>query len=359
MPAVSLDDPAVYEALDPHGLLGRIESLPAQAEQAWAAAGALDLPSPYAETTRVAVLGMGGSGIGGLLLRALALERGTRTPIDIVRTYRLPAYVGANTLVIASSNSGNTEETVQAFEGALAAGARCVAITTGGRLAELAREHAVPLLRVDWRHEPRAALGWSFAAPLRICARLGAVDQDDGELRGALAAMGELAATVGRDIPERANAAKQLARRLHGRLPVFVGADAFVPVAYRWRTQVNENAKSWAIADELPEMNHNAHAGYGLPQRVVPLLHVVLLRHAGAHPHTARRFAATADRMRRDGVSAEIVGVDGPSLLAQVLRGGLLGDFVSYYLGLLNGVPPSPVEPLDELKELLARQAGG
>jgi glucose/mannose-6-phosphate isomerase len=157
-----------------------------------------------------------------------------------------------------------------------------------------------------------------------------------------------------RDVPESSNPAKQLARRLAGRLPLFVGAEALAPVAYRWRTQINENAKSWAIGDELPEMNHNAQTGYGLPQRVVPLLHSVLLRHQGVHPRIAVRFDATADEMRRNGVSAEILEIGGATLLAQVLRAVQLGDFASYYVGLLNGVEPSPVEPLGRLKDLLA-----
>jgi glucose/mannose-6-phosphate isomerase len=218
----------------------------------------------------------------------------------------------------------------------------------------MAKDAGVPHLHVNWRDEPRAALGWSFATLLAICGELGLMPDVGPDLAPALHEMRAVVAECASDVAEDANPAKQLARRLAGRLPVFVGAEALAPVAYRWRTQVNENAKSWAIADELPEMNHNAQTGYGLPRRAVPLLHAVLLRHAGIHPRIALRFDATADEMRREGVSAEIVDLAGATLLAQILRAVQLGDFVSYYLGLLNGVEPSPVEALHRLKELLA-----
>jgi glucose/mannose-6-phosphate isomerase len=173
----------------------------------------------------------------------------------------------------------------------------------------------------------------------------------------ALAGMRAAIAALARDVSESSNQAKQIARRFVGRLPVIAGAEAFAPVAYRWRTQINENAKSWAIADELPEMNHNAHAGYGLPVESVARMHAVLLRHAAVHRRTALRFDATRDKMQQQGVSAEIVDITQGGLFEQVLRGLALGDLVSYYLGLLNGVRPSPVPDLIELKEWMARQA--
>jgi glucose/mannose-6-phosphate isomerase len=210
------------------------------------------------------------------------------------------------------------------------------------------------LLEVAWEHEPRAALGWSFASLLPVCARLGALRDTSAEFAAALDEMRAMSEACARGVPEASNPAKQLARRMAGRLPVFVGAEALAPVAYRWRTQVNENAKSWAVADELPEMNHNAQTGYGLPQRVIPLLHAVLVRHTSVHPRVAARFEGTADEMRRNGVSCEIVEVGGRTLLAQMLCAIMLGDYASYYLGLLNGVHPSPVPALGALKELLA-----
>ena len=350
----ALDSADTYSRLDPAGLYGRIAALPSQIGEAWRAARAVELPPEYREVERVVVLGMGGSGIGGGLLRALALDLGAATPVDVVRGYTLPAHVGERSLVLASSNSGNTEEVVSTLQQAVRAHAKCVAITTGGRLLAIARDHQLPALTFAWDGEPRSALGWSFASLLAMCGRIGLVPLLEPELADALTHMRSLAEAVGRDIPEARNPAKQLARRLAGKLPVFVGAEALAPVAYRWRTQVNENAKSWAIADELPEMNHNAPLGYGAPAALVPLLHVVLLRHAAMHARTLIRIEATLEQMHAAGLSAEVVDVPGPSTLAQMLWAIQLGDFVSYYLGLLNGVDPSEVRALDWIKARLA-----
>jgi glucose/mannose-6-phosphate isomerase len=162
--------------------------------------------------------------------------------------------------------------------------------------------------------------------------------------------MRALMQSLGRDVPDATNPAKQLAARLAGKLPVIVGAEALAPVAYRWRTQLNENAKTWAIAEELPEMNHNGPVGYGAPVTVVPSLHVVLLRHASAHPRVLKRIALSHEQMTASGVSAEILDVPGATVLAQMLWAIGFGDFASYYLGLVNGADPSEVRALDWLK---------
>jgi glucose/mannose-6-phosphate isomerase len=230
-------------------------------------------------------------------------------------------------------------------------------VTTGGALLDSVRRGGGEALTFAWDAEPRSALGWSFASLLGIAGVLG-LDGASSDLRGALDEMRALGRTIARDVAEDANPAKQMARRLHGTLPVFVGAQALAPVAYRWRTQVNENAKSWAIADELPEMNHNAQPGYGLASEIVPHLHAVLLRHAAMHPRIRLRVDATAAEMRAHGVAVEVIDVEGTTVLAQMLRAVLLGDYASYYLGLLNGVHPSPVTALGRLKDLLASKPG-
>jgi len=354
MPVSVLDAPEVYARLDSEGLYGRIAGLPGQIDDAWRAASALSLPATYRDVDHVVVLGMGGSGIGGSLLQALAADVGARVPVTVVRGYTPPAWADRRALAIASSNSGNTEETVAALEAALAARAQCAVITTGGRLLELARAHNLPALTFDWDGEPRSALGWSTVSLLAICCGLGLLPDLSGELDESVAGMRSLLREAARDVPEASNRAKQLARRIAGRLPVFVGAQALAPVAYRWRTQFNENAKSWAIADELPEMNHNAPLGYGAPAALLPLLHVVLLRHAAMHPRIALRIEGTLQQLADAGVAAEVLDVPGPSVLAQVLWAVQMGDLVSYYAGLLHGVHPSPVEALDWLKRYMA-----
>jgi glucose/mannose-6-phosphate isomerase len=352
MPASVLDARDTYERLDPRGLYGRIAGLPEQIAEAWAAASALALPASYRDVDRVVVLGMGGSGIGGSLMQALAVDIGARTPVSVVRGYTLPAWVDARTLVLASSNSGNTEETVTALRAAIAAGACCAVIATGGAAGDLAKEHALPWLAFAWK----ASRARRSAGAPRRCSRSAAPGPAAGPRAGLRPRSMRCAAAeqVARDVPEASNAAKQLARRLAGKLPVFIGAQALAPVAYRWRTQVNENAKSWAIAEELPEMNHNAPLGYGAPKDLLPLLRAVILRHAAMHPRIRLRVEATLEQLTAAGVGVEAVDVPGPSLLAQVLWAIELGDFTSYYMGLLHGVDPSHMRALESLKAYLA-----
>ncbi len=351
-----LDSPETYSSLDPSGLYDRIAALPDQVEEAWAAASRLDLPASYADVDRVAVLGMGGSGIGGSLLRALAIDVGSTIPVDVVRGYTLPAYIGPETLAIASSNSGNTEEIVALAEQAVAAGAQCVALTTGGRLAALATENDLPALKYAWSGEPRAALGWSFASLVAITRTLGLLPEDGIDIAAAARRMRALCDGIGRDVQASSNPAKQLAARIAGHLPVIIGADAMAPVAYRWRTQINENAKSWATAEELPEMNHNTPVGYGGPPALVPLLHVVMLRHASVHDRVAKRIDLTSEQLRAAGVSVEVLHVPGATVFEQMLWAIQFGDFASYYLGLLNGADPSEVRALDWLKSKMAAE---
>jgi glucose/mannose-6-phosphate isomerase len=353
-PEPNLDGAALYERLDPERLRDRITGLPTQIEEAWGTARALELPAGYRSVDRIAVLGMGGSGIGGSLLQALAIDLRATTPVVVVRGYRLPAYVDERTLVLASSNSGNTEEIVTSFTDALASGAKCIAIASGGRLIELAEARGAPVLRVRWDGEPRAALGWSFVSLLAICGGLGLLPDASADLDTALHELRALGVELAPSVPEASNEAKQLARRWHGKLVAIIGAEALAPVAYRWRTQINENAKSWAIADELPEMNHNAPLGYGAPAALLPLLQVVLLRQSAMHPRIRLRIDATRDDLRAHGVDTEVIDVPGSNVLAQQLCGVHLGDWASYYLGVLNGVNPSRMDALERLKALLA-----
>ena len=352
-----LDLPETYARLDPEGILDRIATLPQQFEEAWTAARSLELPRTFSDVDRIVVLGMGGSGIGGALLQGLALELQAHLPVVCVRGYRLPAYVDGRSLVLASSTSGNTEETVTALERAIEVGAHCIAITTGGRVGQIAQEYGLPSIRYNWAGEPRAALGWSFGALVSLCSALALLPPLDAARSDAVSAMRGIGAQIARSVDEAANPAKRLARTLTGRLPVFIGAEALAPVAYRWRTQVNENANSWAIADELPEMNHNAQAGYGLPRRIVPLLYAVFLRHESIYPRLRLRVDATLEEMSRAGVSGEVVQVPGRHILEEMMWAVHLGDYVSYYLGLLNDVHPSLTPSLTRIKEHMAARS--
>ena len=272
-----LDDRAQYQKLDPGGMLASVRDLPEQCGEAWQAARALALPAGYGEIERIVVLGMGGSAIAGDFLRVL-LQRESAVPVFNVRQYELPPFVDERTLVIGSSFSGDTEETVSAFNQALATPARTLVLAGGGKLLATARANGVPHFTYRFRGEPRAALGWSLMPLLRVAQALGLMQGVGADVDEALSVMQELHGEMGEDVPLSRNAAKQMAQRLHEKLPVVYSAGPLVEVAHRWKTQLNESAKVWAFYEELPEIHHNAIIGYGLPQGIARDTVVVLLQ---------------------------------------------------------------------------------
>src|SRR5436309_11947912 len=273
-----LDDAAERSRLDPAGMLEAVHGLPEQCREAWAAAKAFEAPWKVAPR-RIVILGMGGSAIAGDYFRAL-LSRESPVPVFNVRAYDLPSFVDEETLVIASSFSGETEETLSAFEQALATPARKLAITTGGRMLTMARANGVPAFTFEYKGEPRAAIGWGLMPLLAIAEKLGLMQGVAGDVEEAIAVLDSLREQHIPETDTSRNPAKRLALRLHERLPVIYGAGALIEVARRWKTQLNESAKVWAFFEEMPEAQHNAIVGMGLPQAIAGATTVVVLRSA-------------------------------------------------------------------------------
>ncbi len=348
-----LDDPAIYESLDPSDMRGRIREFPEQCRRAWRQALAFQLPTGYSTVQRVAVLGMGGSAIGGELLGSLAAARG-RTLVSVCRDYDLPHSLDDRTLVVASSYSGKTEETLSAFSQALNTPARKLVITTGGRLKEMAEQNAVPVFRIDYESQPRAALAHSFFPLLGICQNLGLVGDLSGDVEETVQVLDALEAALADTKPSADNRAKQMAAELHDKIVVIYGAGILSPVARRWKTQINENSKAWAFHETLPEMNHNAVVGYEFPAELARSVFTVLLRSPQLHPRTLVCCEAVADVLVQAGIEHRTVDGSGESDLSQMMSLVLLGDWVSYYLAILNGTDPTPVAAIDYLKRRLA-----
>ncbi|MBF8266786.1 MAG: Bifunctional phosphoglucose/phosphomannose isomerase [Dehalococcoidia bacterium] len=347
-----LDDPGLYARLDPTGLGGRIRGLPQQCLRAWGQARELVLPDSYADVRNVVVVGMGGSAIGGDLLADLAsLE--VSPPIAVCRDYRIPPYVGRDSLVIASSYSGNTEETLSVCQEAIERGARVVAVSTGGQLGQIARRQKLPLLLVDYRGEPRTALGYSFLVPLAILQKLKLVAPKDQDVEEAVEVMASLVCRLEPETPFRDNPAKELAAALHGRLIVVYGGGILSGVARRWKTQLNENSKAWAFVELLPEACHNAVVGFQWPRPVGRRVYGVLLSALSLHPRVKLGYQITGELLRKAGIEQRTVDGVGKGALAQMMSAVLFGDYTSYYLALLNGEDPSPIPPIDYLKARL------
>ena len=350
-----LDDPEARARLDPGGMGATVRTLPDQCRTAWQEARRLQLPADYREIDRIVILGMGGSAIAGDLFRLL-LARECPLPVLNHRHYDLPACVDGRTLLIASSFSGNTEETLSGFQQGLATPARKLVITTGGALLTTARANGIPAFVFEYAGEPRSAFGYGLMPLLAIAEAMGLMQGVAGDVDEALAAMEALRSRVGEEVPLADNAAKRLAARLAGRLPVIYGAEVLTEVAHRWKTQLNESAKSWAFYEQLPEASHNALVSYELPREVARLVFVVYLRSPDFHPRVALHYEFSQRALAEAGVEYAEVQAEGGSALAQAMTSVLMGDYVSYYAALLNGADPTPTTVIDNLKAWLAGQ---
>jgi len=289
--------------------------------------------------------------MGGALARA-ALGDSASRPIIAARGYGLPAWTTPDTTVLCASYSGNTEETLTAYEAAGALGARRIVVTTGGQLAELARRDRVPVIPIPGGFAPRAAVAYITVAALEVAAMCGAAPRLASEIDVAAAHLEELSAHWGPHGPAD-GLAKTLARDLQGTIAMISGAALTTPVAYRWKTQINENAKLPAFSHELPELDHNELAGWqgaaGLGR-----FSAVFLEDCDTHPRVRDRVDLTADLIERDAALVRRVQTQGQGAVERVMSLVLLGDLVSIYLAVLRGVDPSPIEAIDSLKAALA-----
>jgi glucose/mannose-6-phosphate isomerase len=350
----ALDDPRRIQRLDPQGMGARIEGLPAQI-RAGASLAASALPDlPESRPRRLILFGMGGSAIAGDLLRAAADREGT-SMVHVVRHYEPPAWLTRDDFLVFSSYSGETEETLSAFRATRPLGARSCVIATGGTLAAAAREADVPVALLPGGYPPRAALGWSFSTLACIASHVDVVPGLAGRLPGAATVVEQVVSASARGVLQSRNLAKKMAIRLGGRAVVVLGGErGLAAVAVRWKGQLNENAKQLAWASTLPEMNHNEVDGFAGPKVAVGRLAAVLLRDADEHPRIAMRFDWLSAYLRRQGIPVIPVAVPGDDSVARLLACAALGDFVSYYLAMVNGVDPSALPGVGALKKALS-----
>lgn len=351
----NLDDPAIYEKCDPQNMLGLIHDIPNAITKAWEMADAFALPPEYANANKIVILGMGGSAIGGDLVAGLLAEE-VSVPIIVNRSYGLPAHIDENTLVIAASYSGNTEETISAFEKALTTEAKKIVITTGGKLADMAKEAKVPVFQFEYPAQPRAALAFNLLPILNFIQRLGFCDSKSAEVAEASVVTGLMTRKINEKVPQDRNPAKQLAKKLHGKLAVIYGGGMLAEVAHRWKTQLNENAKAWAFHNAFPEISHNAIVGYQFPKELAKNINVTILRSIYTPLSIVRRQELTAKLLKEANVNYQFIDGFGISPLAQMASLILIGDYVSYYLAILNNIDPTPIDAIDFLKKELSKE---
>ena len=338
---------------DPEDMLHLLCSFSEQCKRGWEIGETLELEGCDERIpNNIVIAGMGGSGIGGDLVKAVV---GSQFPCPIIvhRGYTLPAFVTSQTLFIAVSYSGNTEETLLSVEQAFSQGANILAVTSGGKLKAFADTHNLPCVIIPAGQPPRASLGYLLVPILSVFARLGFTPNLDlqSDLAEAIALLGQLAEDFHPDAPE--NQPKQLAQALHGKLPVIYAPQELEAIAMRWKGQMNENGKSLAYYSVYPEMNHNEIEGWKHPSALTQQCHVIQLRDPIAPSQTQRRMDITAELIQPHTAGITQVDSAGKSLLARLLSLVAIGDWTSFYLAILYEQNPTPVGRIEELKRRL------
>jgi glucose/mannose-6-phosphate isomerase len=338
---------------DGSDMLGKVIAFPAQMAQAWEIGRAFvaGTERPAASFARVVVCGMGGSAIGGDLARSFLGERAA-VPIMGSRDYGLARHLAKGALVVVSSYSGNTGETLSAYDAAREAGASIVAVTSGGELAARCERDGVPFCTIPGGMPPRSAIGFSLFPMLQILRAYGVAAFEDAEYEEALAVATDCCDAYG---PDERNAAIELAQRLYGKTPFVYAAPSLLEgVARRWACQFNENAKVLAHFAYLPELNHNEIVGWEASADLMSRACICALYDRDDHPMTTRQAEVGTSIIGSLAAGMERFETPGGGRLARMLSLMLLGDFASVYLAYLNGVDPTPVDKIDRLKKELA-----
>jgi glucose/mannose-6-phosphate isomerase len=342
-----LDDLEHIGRVDPRGMLNVITALPESAEDAIVDAEKVNLR--VRRFKNLVVAGMGGSAVGGLLLRDWLMQT-SRVPIVVSRDYSLPGFVGRDTLLFAVSYSGETEEALSAFEEGKAKGAKMVAFTSGGELEKRARTTHLTIYKLPPGFQPRAAIAHQFFT-LAVAARKAGITQDSWwEVREAIDVLKTLREEMRPETPQRSNPAKKLAEELRGYVPLVYGSRIHEAVAYRWNTQLNENGKSPAGSSFIPEAFHNAIVAGEADKELLKTVCAVFLLDPAEGKHLAAKTRRFRDIIKPSFGKVLEVQARGEGRLARMLSALYVGDYVSAYLGVLYGKDPSTVESIDRLK---------
>ncbi len=292
--------------------------------------------------------GMGGSALAALLMRTWPT---VKEPFEVAQGYSLPTYVDSDTLFIASSYSGNTEEEVECLKQAESAGAQIVVMSSGGQLVDMAKAKGHPLVLIPSHMQPRYATLYSFSALIRILEACGLVNEGtaDKELAQTSKFLEESIKTWAPEVPSKDNPAKLLAKELAGKSIVVYGGPLMSPAAYKWKISFNENAKNLAWLGRLPEFNHNEFIGWSGQPHDKPYA-VIDLRSSFEHPQILKRFEVSAKLLSGRRPVPHVVNAQGETLLEQLLWTVVFGDFVSIYLALINNIDPTNVDLIEKFK---------
>ncbi len=339
------------EKIDSENMWNLMESFPDHWDEVCELTSDISLSVDTGKIQNICFAGMGGSAIGADLIRAYSLNSCPH-PVQVNRHYNIPNYVNENTLFIACSFSGNTEETLTALDSALEKGAQVIAVTSGGKLKRLAEEYDFDYIKIPGGMPPRAALAYSFVPLFRIFDELGYLEEDKSVLDSTHKLLKDGVSNY-KDMD--GNDALALAEEMNGSLPV-IYSDALMmePVNLRWRGQIEENSKMLAYGNLIPEMNHNEIVGWEHISHLAGRLTVVMLKDREDNPRVLKRMEIVKELVMDQALSVIEISTIGESKLERIFSLVQLADWVSMYLALLNEIDPTPIAKIDILKSKLA-----
>lgn len=350
------DDATRHYHIDASRMLDNVRGIPDQIAEVWESAKGFTVPYRGYNAPLV-VSGLGGSAIGGQLLKDL-LGRDCSVPVRLERGYNLESYAGTDTSVVCVSYSGNTEEVLSVFEDARSKGCNLAVVTSGGKLGERAANAGVPVCTVPAGLPPRAAIGYLFTPLLRLVSNLGIYRITDEEVASTVRKTRRLSERFFLEGDQAGNTALQLSKRLYGKIPLIYSGDGLLcGVAYRWKCQINENSKTMAFHNVFPELGHNEVMGWECPERLREDLFIMMLRDHEDHPRIKKRMDITYAILEPLAGGAAVIESDGAAgregRLSRLLSVLILGDFTSVYLAVEYGHDPTPIEKIERIKELL------
>jgi glucose/mannose-6-phosphate isomerase len=352
-----LDGIEKIKSIDPGGMYQRIYQFPSQFEDGLNLTKQIPLPQLEKDKIKnIVVAGLGGSAIGGDLVRSYLAEK-LNIPFFICRNYNLPHFVDSSSLVFVSSYSGNTEETLSVFEDALKRSAKIICMSSDGEVGKISSDRRIPCVPLPKGFQPRAALGYSFVPILAMLERLGFVQGEETNIEITKVFLEENRNRFRVELGTEENEAKKLATKFHGKLPIiYASCDHFDAISYRWKGQFCENAKMLAFNNVFPEFNHNELVGWKVLSDYGDDLIVIILRDRDDHPRIRRRMEIVAGIIQKEEVEVIQIESSGEDLLCRMFSLIQLGDFISFYLAVLNQEDPSPVKVIDYLKKKLAEE---
>jgi glucose/mannose-6-phosphate isomerase len=352
-----LDNIEEIKKLDAGGVLSTVKRLDEQVGQAWNEILALHIPEEYKNAQNIVLSGMGGSALGGRIVDALTNSI-IRAPFEISTEYGIPNYVNTNTLLILSSYSGNTAETISAANEGLKKGAKIIVVATGGKLADFAKENNLPAYiyvpKENPSNQPRMALGYSITAIVAVLNKLGFISLTDMEIKSIIQLMGEKCSEYSEDVLSQNNLAKLMAEKIKSHVPVLVASEHLVGSIHAFKNQLNENSKTFALSFDIPELNHHLMEGLKFPPQIKETLLFIFINSDLYSDEIKKRYPITEEVVNKNEIKTFNLKLTGKSKLEQIYELLVFGSFVSFYIAVLYGIDPTPIPWVDYFKNKLS-----